>query len=234
MMNLSNWNIYIYTKRLLKQNISSEINCYSSANDLLKNVEEDVDSVDIAILDIEIGIENGIDLAKKLLNLNPNIQVIFISGYYKYFQEVYYVKHISFVAKPINEDVYKNALEIAINNVNDIESHKPLIINNNQSIKVLKQNSIVSIERQKRKSIIHLYNKEQYECYDKLDNLLSKLNNQDFFRCHESYIINLAFIKIYNTYSVQLLDGTVIPVSRKYKNALKETFHDFIFKATFK
>ena len=71
---------YIKTKteQLLKQDIIREIDCYTSADELLKTVCDNTDSVDIAVLDIEIGTENGIDLAKKLLKINSNIQIIFI------------------------------------------------------------------------------------------------------------------------------------------------------------
>ena len=62
--------------------------------------------ISIAFLDIEIGRSNGLDLCRKLLEINPMINVIFLTAYPDYALNAWETSASGFLVKPLKaEDV---------------------------------------------------------------------------------------------------------------------------------
>jgi len=67
--------------------------------------------IDVAYLDINMPELNGIDLAKKLKESNPNINIIFATGYDEYAKESYSVKASDYLTKPIKSEAIADSLK---------------------------------------------------------------------------------------------------------------------------
>jgi len=67
--------------------------------------------IDIAYLDINMPGLNGIDLAKKLRETSPQINIIFATGYDEYAKESYNVQASGYLTKPITEKAVANSLK---------------------------------------------------------------------------------------------------------------------------
>nr|MCR5101351.1 response regulator [Butyrivibrio sp.] len=65
---------------------------------------------DIAFLDIEMRTINGIDFAEKLILLNPNINIIFVTGYKNYMADAFAMHVSGYITKPVTEDKVRNEL----------------------------------------------------------------------------------------------------------------------------
>ena len=74
--------------------------CYCEAN-----------PVDIAFLDIEMGEISGVELAKKLKLINPQINIIFSTGYSEYQAEAFKMHCSGYIMKPITKDKVKEELD---------------------------------------------------------------------------------------------------------------------------
>lgn len=68
-------------------------------------------SVDIAFLDIEMPVMNGLELAKKLNKLNPNIKLIFVTGFKEYAYEAFGVNAVSYLLKPFTDETVNNVIK---------------------------------------------------------------------------------------------------------------------------
>ena len=67
--------------------------------------------LDLAVLDIELGSENGIELARQLHIIDENINIIFITSYAQYALDAYSVDGIAYIMKPyLDEDVIKGEI----------------------------------------------------------------------------------------------------------------------------
>lgn len=65
-------------------------------------------SIDVAFLDIEMPVVNGIELAKKLREINSNIRIIFVTAYEQYALDAFGVDAIGYLLKPYtSEDIEK-------------------------------------------------------------------------------------------------------------------------------
>lgn len=76
----------------------------------------------IALLDIQLGQDNGISLAKQLFPSPSQTQVIFITGYVEYCSDVYETEHIYFLLKPLDPVLLKKSLQKA---VDQLSIHTP-------------------------------------------------------------------------------------------------------------
>ncbi|MBR6403959.1 MAG: response regulator [Eubacterium sp.] len=71
----------------------------SEAVDYVKNC-----NVSIAFLDIEIGTQSGLDLSKKLININPLLNIIFLTSFSDYALDAWESPACGFLVKPIQLD----------------------------------------------------------------------------------------------------------------------------------
>ena len=95
-----------YTTSLVKKELAShliEIMLFFDAEQMLKTIDTEKKSPDIAILDIVLGKDNGIELAKQLNQLLPGCKIIFLTGYADYASASYEADHIWFVLKSASE-----------------------------------------------------------------------------------------------------------------------------------
>ena len=67
--------------------------------------------IDIAFLDVNMPELSGINLAKKLKVTNPNINIVFATGYDEYAKEAFAVKASDYLTKPIKAGAVKEALK---------------------------------------------------------------------------------------------------------------------------
>lgn len=79
----------------------------------------------IALLDIQLGQDNGISLAKQLFPSPSQTQVIFITGYVEYCSDVYETKHIYFLLKPLDPVLLKKSLQKAVDRLEARPSPSP-------------------------------------------------------------------------------------------------------------
>lgn len=63
---------------------------------------------DIIFLDIEIGEEDGITIARRIRKTDKNVLIIYITSYESYMQESFVVRPFRFLLKPIK----KNLIEL--------------------------------------------------------------------------------------------------------------------------
>ena len=67
--------------------------------------------ISLAFLDIELGLTNGIDLCNELLEINPRMNIIFLTAYPEYSIEAWNTKASGFMVKPITLEGVKEQLK---------------------------------------------------------------------------------------------------------------------------
>jgi len=109
--------------------------------------------IDIAYLDINMPGLNGIDLAKKLKETNPQINIIFATGYEEYAKESYSVQASGYLTKPITEKAVADSLKHLRKPVEQI-TEKKLRIQCFGNFDVFSGGKILYFKRQKAKELL--------------------------------------------------------------------------------
>ena len=78
-------------------------NIFSYGNPLEALLKAKEMPIDLAFLDIEMPGLNGIQLAKRLKNLNPEINIVFVTAYDQYALEAHRIHASGYVSKPVSK-----------------------------------------------------------------------------------------------------------------------------------
>lgn len=87
----------------------AQVHAFMKAKEALDFAKEQV--CDVAFLDIEMREINGIDLAKQLKLSNPEINIVFTTGYGEYATQAFGLRASGYVMKPVTEEKIKTELE---------------------------------------------------------------------------------------------------------------------------
>lgn len=184
---------------------------FSSAEDIKNNT----DSFDIVILDVEIGDDNGLDLAEYFYNLNQNSIISIYSNHPQYAVDGYRYNIFRYILKQEPDEV-KNLL--ISETISEYKKRNAGIKIKNQYIKTA---DIIFVESYGRKLVLHLKS-ENIQTNKKISEIADILKQYDFIQCHKSYIVNVLYVSQINTNTILLNDGSVIPVGRMYKETIRK------------
>ena len=95
----------------VKKALPQESDILSYVNPVLAWEENKEEAVDIAFLDIDMPVMNGILLAKKLKTVNPQVNVIFVTAYNEYALDAYKLHASGYVTKPVNVEKIRAELD---------------------------------------------------------------------------------------------------------------------------
>lgn len=112
----------------------------------------------------------------------------------------------------------QHLLEVA----GDSDTSQSFAIESKEGITRIPYHKIVCFESRAKRISVRLSH-EEHAYYDTLDRLQDSLPDE-FVRCHRSFIVNVRRVRqlSLSDSSVTMDDGSVVPVSRKYKATLKE------------
>ena len=222
-------NIRSYLSSLIgAQSCPCEIVEYASAGDCLADHRE----IDLLFLDIELApFGSGLDgmaLARKIRERATGTQpvIIFVTGYERYVFDAFDVGAFQYLLKPVDEEKFAQVFSRAVAQI-AIAKEKPgrvLTLQSANTSKTVPLDSIYYIESSNHKVELHLKNGE-FACYAKIGDLELELQDQ-FFRIHKGYLVNLSYVAGYSKRSVTLTNGEQLLLSKyKYQDFVKAYLH---------
>lgn len=184
------------------------IETFSSAESFLFHYEE-VKDYDILLLDIEMGLMDGVSMAKKIRQDNDAVQIIFITGYSDYIAEGYEVNALHYLMKPVKEEKFFSVLERAIEKI----SKNDVVLNMETA------NGMVRVPIYQIRFAEVFGNYVTIHANDEVVvkmtlNEIEKLLDERFYRVGRSVIVNLNEVSRVTKTEIKLLDGTSIHLPR--------------------
>lgn len=205
----------IIDKILSSYPINYNIYEFSSGEDLLNNYPK---GLDILIIDIHMKIINGMDTARKIREFDENLEIIFMTSFAQFMQDGYEVKAYRYILKPISEKKISKNIIPCINEIIKKRSNY-LTINVKNYVNRIKIDSITYIETDRPNILIYTRD-NMYTTKMSISKIEKILSEHGFFRCHNSYIINLKLVDSMNSNTVKLA-GKDIPISKYRLRDLK-------------
>lgn len=200
---------------------------YNSGKELIEAFHKDIE-YSLLILDIQMPGMNGIDVAFEFRKRHKNTVLVFCSGVCKPTPTSFKVYPFRYLLKEYDRETMVRELSEVVqylykkNNAPIIEAHY-----HKNAIK-LKPDDILYISIAKRGSQIHTYLKQDcfkndgcFMCNKKVEELYRELEKEGFAYAHNSYIVNLKYIKIRNREEIELPNGEVLSVSRSKQSEFR-------------
>lgn len=201
------------------------LSLFEDGETLLDSVKNKNCLYQLAILDIELGEMNGIEVGDELNRLLPDCQIIYLTGYLDYAPEVYSTRHTYYVYKPTMEKHLPLALEKAVAALEELE-HGRLVLPQKNGQLMLEKREITYLERRLRTTTIYTTGGAAVTALP-LDELLEMIGLPAFLRCHNSFAVNLDHAAAFRRESFLMKDGKIIPISHSYYAAVRERFRKY-------
>ncbi|HHD2717070.1 LytTR family DNA-binding domain-containing protein [Clostridium perfringens] len=202
-----------------KNNIDAIIDEFSSGIELLNIYKRNTKKYSIVFCDIIMKEMNGIELLRKLGELDVFIQAILITGSEEYVFQGYDVGALNYLMKPVSYEKLEKELFRAIKNLN-FTSPSRYAININGKTNFIDLSEVLFFEVN-NKTITANLEKDSIDFNMKIAKLEEELRSRNFLRCHRSYLVNISHIDSILQNKIILKNSVEIPVGRVYKKELK-------------
>ena len=208
--------------------------------DTCSNPNDGIESIakhqpELVFLDIQMPKMNGFDMLKKISNIN--FEVIFTTAFDQYAIDAIRTSALDYLLKPIDDEDLTAAIEkckermvekktkrqfenLFNNLTNKNPLDKTLALSASDGISFVKMSDILRVEANGRYAKFYLLNKETILVSKTLGDFEDILSANQFFRIHDSSIINLNHVKKYirgDGGTVLLSDNTEHDVARRRK-----------------
>lgn len=199
-----------------------------------ENVQSGIDAIervkpDIVLLDIQMPDGNGFDVLKSVAH--KQFEIIFITAFQEFAVQAIKFSALDYILKPIDAEELRNAVTNALQLLthkkddhqlqalqHNIQPHlkRKLVLKTQESIFVVEIDDIVHCEADKNYTFFYLNDGKKILVSKTLKDYDTLLSGLQFFRVHQSHLINLNCVERYDKHdggSVILKDGTAIPLS---------------------
>lgn len=199
-------------------NKAAQITAFSSPSLI---TPEQFASCDLAFLDVDFETQdcNGIDIARRLRQVNSRALVFFVTNYIDYAPEGYEVQAFRYILKRDLREVLERYILQAMENLADGKEY--LRLKDREQVLDLPLEQIAYLEVLDHTVSVHIGDSD-YTIGTTLSSLEREMHG--FLRIHKSYLVNMQFIRKFRSRECLLKDGTLLSVSEKNYSQQKQKY----------
>ena len=208
---------------------------------------------ELVFLDIQMPGENGFQMLESIPRQEKTFSVVFVTAFDSYGTQAIKASAADYVLKPINlqeiqeaiervfaqrrewfgtvgQAIYQDSLEELLDNLKQKKPLSKLTITHTEGFTVLDFKDIIRVKADNSYSEVYLSSGKRITASRSIKDFENILASSDFFRVHNSHLINLNFLEGYKSAyggSVLMKDGMEIPVSRNRLGDFKQALSRF-------
>lgn len=205
-----------------------DVTLYTDARILIADIEEKKVHFDLYLIDIYMDTINGIDVAKRIRERDEDAVICFISSSDAFYRQAYDLYAVQYLLKPIQ----KEEVEKLVSRVSQQISKDKVL-----SLQFRSRGQMGSVPYRK---ILFISSREHtifVQCRDgnvqkfkgKLNEIALRVCGDTFFRCHQSFIVNMYHIDRLHGNEI-FISGYRIPISRRYLSEFRRRYQEILFE----
>ena len=208
--------------------IAYSLRMFDSGNELVDYCATESE-LTVIFLDISMDEIDGIETAKRIRAMFEDVYIVFVTAYYKYSLEGYKVNAIRYLIKGDKnfEETLEECIDTILERINF--NTRTITFDFREGRKEIPVDSIVYMG-----SSVHTISfflegskKRKYTMTAMLNDVEQMLEDYDFLRIHQSYLVNLKHVKAMKSYQAIMDNGAVLPIPRAKFRALKALFVEY-------
>lgn len=182
-------------------------------------------TLDLIFLDIRMPLVDGLTAAEQVRRCDAEVVLIFLTTFAEYALEGYQYQATNYIVKPLGYARLKSELDRFVRHRRREEATALVIANDDGRFKVPLR-SIRYIETYRRNLLVHA---EQGDIvsYKSMKEMEERLAENDFVRCHTSFLVNLFYVKDVQKLELELLDGEYVPISQPKRKSVMARLADY-------
>lgn len=207
--------------------------CFDDGLEVLKYLQNH--RVDVIFLDINIPSLDGMLLAQNINQFAHKPLIVFITAWKEHAVDAFELDAFDYILKPYHESRIMTMLQKLEASAQQQSQPQNAATSSPQTVNLVKDeriivtdiNEIYYVEAHEKLTFVYT-RREAYVMSMVISEFCSRLPEQQFFRCHRSYCVNLSKIReiepwFNNTYLVKLRDlDAQVPVSRSKVKAFRQ------------
>lgn len=204
-----------------EENLKIEIENYSDGDSIVENYHA---QFDIILMDIQMGLMDGMSAAEEIRKMDPKVVIIFITNMPQFAIKGYAVDALDYILKPISYFQFSERLKRAIDRMEKRETHY-FTIKLSEGVKRLKVSDILYVENQGH-NLIFCTKEDEFITSGAMKDLEEELSSYNFFRGHRGFLMNLQHVEgLKGNYAN--VRGIELPIGRTKRKALLEALSKY-------
>lgn len=207
-----------------RRGISCKIDKFTKAELLLYEIKEDM-HYDIYFLDIEMPKINGLELAKKIRDVDNDRYLVFITSHMKFALNGYDFFAYQYISKDNLNKKLESTL-ISLQSRFEIDKEKFYQICTKYRYEKILYKDLYFIYKEEKNSIFVTKN-GSIAMRETLKNVYKGLDSREFIFIDRGYIVNIVHIMRLSQNMIFLRNNQNIKVSRTYAEKVKNCIHEY-------
>jgi DNA-binding LytR/AlgR family response regulator len=214
--------ILSYCKRI---NEKMEIEVFYSGGELLKFILKEY-CFDLIFIEMNLKHINGITVGKIIRDLldYQKVQIVYMSKTDKYLMELFNIRPMHFIEKPIESYKIINDIRLAMKLTDKLGAD--FSYKKGYDIHKLPLKNILYFESEDREiRMVTISGEELF--YGKLETIYKQVAKYQFVQIHKSYIINYAHASRLNYNEVIMSNSDCLPISQSRRKIIRELYMEY-------
>ncbi|WP_289834789.1 LytTR family DNA-binding domain-containing protein [uncultured Phocaeicola sp.] len=210
---------------MMEKGLVFEIDTYSSGEALVK-LGIEVVRYTAVFLDINMEKIDGIKAAEKIREVSREVFIVFVTAYVNYSLEGYRLDAVRYLLKSNAnfQSTVNECMNAIMEKLNYSVAKREFDFK--EGTKEVSLERLLYIESNLHKLEFHIMEDDMkiYTMYETLNALEDRLAANDFVRIHQSYLVNIKYIKNVVRYKVVLTNGVELVIPKARYTYVKEQF----------
>ena len=216
----------IMLEKMLHQYFNSvsmvyEIFYYENGTALLQAVRKDI-KFDVIFLELYMEGGTGIEIAKELRIMGCKEEIIFVTSADEYVLENFGVDVTACLRRDETDPFFQ-----CLDEIRKRQQKKNYTIVKKGGIIKVPYTDILFVESSNTKCIFHLLDGVQYTVYEHLGNIALELEDRRFLRCHQSYLVNMDYVRQVEK-NFELITGDIVCIRQHNLKAMKQIYYSYM------
>lgn len=186
---------------------------YADGADILADYPQ---GLDLLLMDIDMPKVNGLEAARQIRTFDREVLLVFITNLVQCALEGYAVEAMDFIVKPVTEESCNFSFGRVLRRLRQKRGHALQVREGKNTLSV-NTTQITYAETQGRGVLLHLADGSALPVSESIQSLEGRTREKGFFRCHTSFLVNLAAVDTVRRTDA-VVRGAVVPVS-KYRRS---------------
>lgn len=211
-----------------QEHIELETEVYLDGKELVKDVCEKEKRYDLIFLDIEMREMDGLTTAKEIRKTDELAMLIYVTSHESYAIEAYDVQPFQFLVKPIDFETIRRYFMKAYEKLTTGPNY--FLCRFKTDTYILRMSDIMYFKSNRRIIQIYMVDGNIYKFYSKMNDIEERLKREkaDFWRIHQSYLVNVRYIDIISYDQIVLKNKKVLSISEDRRKLIGEKYCDYI------
>lgn len=210
------------------EHIEFEPEVYLDGKELIENIYKEGRKYDLIFLDIEMTEMDGLTAAREIRKKDEMTILIYVTSHESYAVEAYDVQPFQFLVKPIDFETLHRYFIKAYEKLTKGPDY--FLCEFQRNIHILRIKDIMYFKSNRRVIQIYMNDGNLYKFYGKMNDLEErlKLEKADFWRIHQSYLVNVRYISVISHDHVTLRNKKALSISEDKRKLIGEKYYNYI------